>query len=219
MAPVSRYYISDEDIDRLDAVSQLAVYKMLSERRRDARSAAGKIGGKITAAGGKSLSNLKQNDVCLGPASDVSRFASDRPRQNRSKTEANGDLLTRARSYETYSKKESKEEEGRLIQESESPLSESESHTHKAERDRDFEEWYSAYPRRAGKGQAARAYRTARKFVSADILLDGVRAYARSVANADSTFTKYPATWLNGQCWLDEPPPPQKRAWDPLNDF
>jgi hypothetical protein len=34
-------------------------------------------------------------------------------------------LPARARSYETYSKKESKEEEGRLIQESESPLSDS----------------------------------------------------------------------------------------------
>jgi len=213
---VSRSRRVTVELDRLDADTQAKVCLAIVAQIHDARSAAGKIGGRVTASAGKSIRNLKQNHVCIDPASDVSRFASDRPRQNRSKPEANGDLLSRARSYETNSKKGSKEEEGRLIQESESPLSESESHTHKA--DRDFEEWYSTYPRHAGKGQAARAYRAARKCVSADILLDGAHAYARSVANADSTFTKYPATWLNGQCWLDEPAP-AKRAWDPLNDF
>src|SRR5699024_11804369 len=50
-----------------------------------------------------------------------------------------------------------------------------------AERESDdgFAEWYSHYPRKKGKGQAVKAYRTAVKKVSAERLLEIGRASCR----------------------------------------
>jgi hypothetical protein len=69
----------------------------------------------------------------------------------------------------------------------------------------DFERWYSAYPRRRARGAAFRAYKQARSRASVETLLDGARRYAAQRAGHDPQFTKYPATWLNAECWLDEP--------------
>lgn len=71
---------------------------------------------------------------------------------------------------------------------------------------KEFEEWYSAYPRHKGRGQAERAYRTARKKASAETLLEAGKRYAAQRVGEDKNFTKHPATWLNGECWLDDPP-------------
>src|SRR6266550_4253034 len=35
--------------------------------------------------------------------------------------------------------------------------------------------------------------------------LDAAKRYAAQRASQDPQFTKMPATWLNGDCWLDEP--------------
>lgn len=67
--------------------------------------------------------------------------------------------------------------------------------------DADFAEWYAAYPRHEGRGQARRAYRTARKRADGGTLLRGAQA-------AHDRFTPpyvpLPASWLNGERWLDE---------------
>jgi hypothetical protein len=34
---------------------------------------------------------------------------------------------------------------------------------------------------------------------------EGAKRYADQRAGQDPQFTKMPATWLNGDCWLDEP--------------
>lgn len=73
------------------------------------------------------------------------------------------------------------------------------------EPDDDFIEWYAAYPRHVGKGAAARAYRSARKKVDAATLLVGAE---RAAAQAgDPQFIPHPATWLNGERWLDDDEP------------
>ena len=75
-----------------------------------------------------------------------------------------------------------------------------------------FEEWYSVYPLRRARGKALESYAKvikARLATHAE-LLDGARRYAAENthrAGPDRKFIKQPATWLNQQCWLDEPDP------------
>lgn len=71
-----------------------------------------------------------------------------------------------------------------------------------------FEDFWMAYPRRKGKGQAFRAWRTACKTAAPEEILAGL---ARTKWPAEPKFIKHPATWLNGQCWLDEPDPLSRR--------
>lgn len=67
----------------------------------------------------------------------------------------------------------------------------------------DFSAWWAAYPHKVGKKAAEKAYETARKSVSAKVLLDGVRAYIRTKP-ADRAWCN-PATWLNQGRWEDQP--------------
>lgn len=71
--------------------------------------------------------------------------------------------------------------------------------------DQDFEAFWQAVPRKTGRGQAERAYLKALKLATPTVLLGGIERYARERSAADPQFTKHPATWLNGKCWLDEP--------------
>jgi hypothetical protein len=75
----------------------------------------------------------------------------------------------------------------------------------------EFEAWWALYPRKVAKGGARHAYRTARSKVSAEVLLAGVRRYAAERANEDPKFTKHATTWLNQECWSDEPTPNSAR--------
>lgn len=70
----------------------------------------------------------------------------------------------------------------------------------------EFLDWYLAYPRHEARGQAEKAYVKARQRAPADVLLAGAERYAAD-PNREKAFTKLPATWLNGQCWEDEPLP------------
>lgn len=73
-----------------------------------------------------------------------------------------------------------------------------------------FEEWWSVYPRKASKGGARAAYKSARRKTSAASLLEGARRYADD-PNRDPSYTKHAATWLNSECWND-PPLPARRG-------
>lgn len=66
-----------------------------------------------------------------------------------------------------------------------------------------FEQFWAAYPRKAAKGQARKAYAGALRKASAEQIAAGARRYARSRIGEDERFTKHPATWLNGECWAD----------------
>lgn len=65
----------------------------------------------------------------------------------------------------------------------------------------DFESWYAEYPRKVGRGHAFRAFKTALTKTSLQVLIAAVR---RQRGGWDPKFTKHPATWLNGECWLDQ---------------
>lgn len=96
--------------------------------------------------------------------------------------------------------------------------------------EREFdEEFWPAYPRKAGKGQALKAYRTARKRAGLDAIISGVRRYAAERVGQDQQYTRHAATWLNGVGWEDEPapsarpmgqaPPRQRTMNDAIDDF
>lgn len=69
-----------------------------------------------------------------------------------------------------------------------------------------FEQWWQLYPRRKGKGQARRAFRTAARRVGYERLCDATRAFAADCAQrqTDIQYIPHPATWLNGERWDDE---------------
>jgi hypothetical protein len=78
---------------------------------------------------------------------------------------------------------------------------------------KDFETFWGAYPKKADKGHALKAYIAARKLgASAETLLAGAARY-RADPSRDPKFTKNAQGWLSGECWNDqaaEPPPPVK---------
>ncbi len=72
----------------------------------------------------------------------------------------------------------------------------------------EFEDWYQHYPRKVARGQAEKAFAKARRAdISLETLIDGAKRYVRQVAGKEHKYTKHPATWLNGKCWLDEDEP------------
>ena len=71
----------------------------------------------------------------------------------------------------------------------------------------EFANWYQGYPKKVGRGQALKAYRAARKLATAEAIQAGMAKYRATLNGTEMRFVKHPATWLNGQCWLDEPTP------------
>ena len=78
------------------------------------------------------------------------------------------------------------------------------------EPDSEFDTWWKNYPRKKGKGQAVKAYKAARKTTSAETLLEAVKRQSPTLMSKGSEYCPYPATWLNGQRWEDEPERPQQ---------
>jgi uncharacterized protein YdaU (DUF1376 family) len=67
-----------------------------------------------------------------------------------------------------------------------------------------FESWYAGYPQKVGKGQARKAFPAAlRRAGSLDVLIAGRDRYIRT--KPPTRDWCHPATWLNGDRWLDEP--------------
>ena len=85
----------------------------------------------------------------------------------------------------------------------------------------DFDEFWELYPRKTAKGHARKAYKNALKRATHEEIIAGVKNYRREMAGKEAEFLKHPATWLNADCWLDEPTKPvndfvysgQKRTW------
>jgi hypothetical protein len=65
-----------------------------------------------------------------------------------------------------------------------------------AEADDGFAEFWSAYPKHAGKLDAQRAFSKA-----------GAKSYQQARLGQDERYTKHPAKWLRDGCWLDEESP------------
>lgn len=66
-----------------------------------------------------------------------------------------------------------------------------------------FNNFWKAYPRKDDKKPALKAFKAAVKRASTDVILDGAKAYAKSVAFSEKRFIKLGATWLNGDCWTN----------------
>ncbi len=76
-----------------------------------------------------------------------------------------------------------------------------------SDRDLAFVEFWRVFPLKVGKGQARKAWATARRRgVLPEVMVAGAHSYAKD-PNRDPGYTKHPATWLNGECWDDEPLP------------
>jgi hypothetical protein len=71
-----------------------------------------------------------------------------------------------------------------------------------------FAEWYAAYPLHKARGAAVKAFNNVMrdKEVDPDYLIEAANQY-RADPQVLRGFAKYPATWLNQDCWLDEPAP------------
>lgn len=85
--------------------------------------------------------------------------------------------------------------------------------------DRDFEDFWTAYPRKVGKDAARKAWANAKKRASVAEIAAGLNA---AQWNADPRYRPHPATWLNEGRWQDTPedaaPEPEGRL-DYLRDF
>ena len=69
-----------------------------------------------------------------------------------------------------------------------------------------FERFWEIYPRRSAKKAARTAFDRACKRADLAAILAGTERY-RDDPNRDPAYTKHPATWLNGDCWEDDPLP------------
>ena len=69
----------------------------------------------------------------------------------------------------------------------------------------EFEEIWARYPKKAGKKDALRHYKAARKRgVAFDEILNGVRKYSESVAGRDERYILNGSTWFCGNRWEDD---------------
>ncbi len=69
--------------------------------------------------------------------------------------------------------------------------------------DDDFAEWFAVCPKRIDRARALKAYRTARKEVGREVLLDGMKLYAEHcrAKQTEDTYIKHPTSWLNAKAW------------------
>lgn len=70
--------------------------------------------------------------------------------------------------------------------------------------DEEFDLWWAHAPRKTARGQAKKAYVAARRKADQHVLLLGIQKHAAEVRGTDPKFIPHPATWLNGERWLDE---------------
>lgn len=73
-----------------------------------------------------------------------------------------------------------------------------------------FDQFWAAYPRKVKKAAAVRAFRVAMTKTTIAVILTALAWQRRQpqwrVQRDGSCFIPYPATWLNGEQWMDEPP-------------
>ncbi|WP_439618336.1 DUF1376 domain-containing protein [Shinella sp.] len=69
--------------------------------------------------------------------------------------------------------------------------------------DVDFSIFWQAYPKRADRKMAEKAFTKASKRTSSETIIAGAVAYAAQRSGQDPKYTKNAATWLNNDCWTD----------------
>lgn len=73
----------------------------------------------------------------------------------------------------------------------------------------EFDRFWSAYPRRAGKGDARKAWAKAIRKATPATIVEAAERYAADPNLPPATYVPHPATWLNREGWTDEPLPPR----------
>lgn len=68
-----------------------------------------------------------------------------------------------------------------------------------------FDEFWSAYPKKVGKGAAKKAWERAIESTTPAVVIAAAKRY-RDAPNRTDKFTAHPATWLNHGRWDDEYP-------------
>lgn len=84
--------------------------------------------------------------------------------------------------------------------------------------EREFVNFWEAYPRKVGKLAAHRAFLKARRSASADDILAGARRHAAAMADKEAQFVPHAATWLNGGRWMDAPEKAASGEYRPYRD-
>ena len=67
-----------------------------------------------------------------------------------------------------------------------------------------FDQLWEDYPRKVGKAQAKKAFKTASKKINFYDLLPKFEAYVLTLKGKEEQFIPHLATWLNGERWNDE---------------
>ncbi|KQX07200.1 MULTISPECIES: hypothetical protein [unclassified Leifsonia] len=69
---------------------------------------------------------------------------------------------------------------------------------------REFAEFWYVYPRKTGKADARRAFKSIRRTTELSTIMAGVRGFALLQAGGDKRFVMEAAKWLHGRRWEDE---------------
>lgn len=71
-----------------------------------------------------------------------------------------------------------------------------------------FEDFWNVVPRKVSRGVARKAWDTAITKADPAVIIEAMISY-RNDPNREDAFTKHPSTWLNQECWEDDPLPPR----------
>lgn len=80
----------------------------------------------------------------------------------------------------------------------------------------DFEAFWKAYPKKAGKIAAFKSWKDAKRKASAEDIIAGAERYAND-PNRSPEYTKNAQGWLNDGRWMDEPLPPRNQQPRPTS--
>lgn len=89
----------------------------------------------------------------------------------------------------------------------------------KNKKEKEFEEFWQACPKKVGKGAARDKYWKARDNISAADLLKAIKQHGREVADRDKQYIPNPATWLHQERYHDEMTIPESEPMDEWPDW
>lgn len=83
----------------------------------------------------------------------------------------------------------------------------------------EFDRFWSEYPRKDGKKNAAKAFAKARKSADMDTIMAGLRRLLPDYKTRERKFVPLASSWLNGERWTDGQEDTSKRSmWDYESD-
>lgn len=67
-----------------------------------------------------------------------------------------------------------------------------------------FEQFWSLYPRKVGKGDARKKFSSAIRLAPLETIIAGVMRYRQEVSGRELRYIAHPSTWLHQERWEDE---------------